>query len=403
MLTFVRTIAAIGLVLVAWLLHGSRSREPVMRAPIVRLAVKHPWLITTAMATGAIVVGAALLISGVVPIGASSGHWTITAALLDFAKTRSVATHSWGINPPSLGDDMLVLRGGGHYESACVACHGGPGRSIPPVMMAMTPSPPLLADRIARWAPEELFSIVKHGIKFTGMPGWPVQQRDDEVWAMVAFLRRLPDLDGAAYRRLVFGELSGEVGAAGSTSDPTPQTVRNVCWRCHGIDGTGRGRGAFPSLAGQRAVYIAASLRAFRERTRSSGIMGEVAAKLNDTAIRDIAAYYERLPSREPDRPVAVDASRARGGAIAAHGIAQRDVPACVECHGPADRAKNPAYPQLASQHAAYLMSQLSLLQERRRGGTAHVNLMHIFVNRLRDDEIQDVARYYAAIPGSNP
>mgnify|MGYP003298824914 CR=1 FL=1 len=27
----------------------------------------------------------------------------------------------------------------------------------------------------------ELFSIVKHGLKFTGMPAWPTQSRDDEV------------------------------------------------------------------------------------------------------------------------------------------------------------------------------------------------------------------------------
>lgn len=76
--------------------------------------------------------------------------------------------------------------------------------------------------------------------------------------------------------------------------------------------------------------------------------------------------------------------------------IPHRDIPACVECHGPAAHPKNPLYPTLTGQHARYLISQLSLLQERRRGGTPNVNLMHVFVSRLRADEIADVAEYYS-------
>jgi cytochrome c553 len=401
MTTLVRVIAALGLVFVAWLLRGSRSREEVMRAPIVRLAVKHPWMVVSAMAVGGIAVAAAVVISGVIPIKASSGHWSLTAALLDFTKTRSVATYSWGIDAPPLDDESLVLRGAGHYENACAPCHGGPARRLPPVMAGMTPAPPELSDRISRWAPEELFSIVKHGIKFTGMPAWPVQQRDDEVWAMVAFLRRLPHLDAAAYRRLVSDEVSATEASLGVTrvgDQPPPQAVRDVCWRCHGAEGTGRGEGAFPSLAGQRSEYLYASLRAFRDRNRFSGIMVDVATKLNDDAMRDIAMYYEGLPLRQPETAPDDDASIARGRRIATEGVPQRDIPACVECHGPTTLPKNPAYPQLGAQHARYLMAQLSLLSERRRGGTANVNLMHVFVNRLRHDEIRDVAGYYATL-----
>jgi cytochrome c553 len=276
---------------------------------------------------------------------------------------------------------------------------------VPPVMAAMTPAPPELINRITRWAPEELFSIVKHGIKFTGMPAWPVQQRDDEVWAMVAFLRRMPELDSAAYRRLAYGdpnvsEPSPDLPRVGE--EPPPRAVRDVCWRCHGVDGTGRGPGAFPSLAGQRSAYLYASLRAFRERGRFSGIMAEIAAKLSDDAMHETAAYYERLPSREPDAHED-DASITRGRTIATQGLPERDIPACVECHGPTALPKNPAYPKLAAQHARYLMSQLELLQERRRGGTPNVNLMHVFVNRLSRDEIRDVGRFYAAQPGRHP
>jgi cytochrome c553 len=401
MRTVVRVIAALGLVFVAWLLGGSKSREEVVQAPIVRLAVRHPWLTAGAMAMGALVIVAILVVSGVVPIKASSGHWRITAAFLDFAKTRSVSTHAWGIDAPALDDEALVLRGAGQYESACLPCHGGPGRRLPPVMAAMTPPPPELTNLLTRWSPEELFSIVKHGIKFTGMPGWPAQQRDDEVWAMVAFLRRMPQLDAEAYRRLVYGDAGQPANAStnpssGGGSPAAPALVRNLCSRCHGADGTGRGVGAFPSLAGQRPQYLHASLRAFAGRTRSSGIMSGIATGLSDADMRAVSEYYGSLAAREGDRPAELSAA-ARGAAIASPGVPERDIPACVECHGPTDHPKNPAYPKLTGQHVRYLVQQLQLFQERRRGGSPNVTLMHAFVDRLRADDIRDVTLYYGA------
>src|SRR5690606_1964233 len=151
---------------------------------------------------------------------------------------------------------------------------------------AMTPPPPELSRTVEKWDPEELFYIVKHGIKFTGMPAWPSLERDDEVWAMVAFLLRLPGLDGVSYRALVEGEASTErrspaVGE-GSEVPPiaglvapsnVPETVASTCGRCHGIDGNGRGTGAFPRLAGQRPNYLVAALEAYANGRRHSGIM----------------------------------------------------------------------------------------------------------------------------------
>jgi cytochrome c553 len=402
MTTLVRAIAALGLVFVAWLLGGSKSREDVVQAPIVRLAVKHPWFTAGAMAIGAVIVAAVVVVSGVVPINASSGHWPVTAAFLDFAKTRSVATHAWGIEAPPLEDEAIVLRGAGHYETACLPCHGAPGRRLPPVMAAMTPPPPELTGRLTRWAPEELFSIVKHGIKFTGMPAWPTQQRDDEVWAMVAFLRRMPQLDAIGYQGLVYGGTGGPSDAASNESTaagPSPPVdVRNVCSRCHGLDGTGRGRGAFPSLAGQRAEYLYASMRAFADRHRFSGVMSAIAARLSDDTMRAAAAYYAAVPMRAGGR-VDDTAALARGAAIASRGIPERDIPPCVECHGPTDRPKNPSYPRLAGQHVRYLAEQLRLLQAQRRGGSPNVELMRVFAGRLRSDEISDVTLYFGSLP----
>jgi cytochrome c553 len=374
-------------------------------AAALRFAAKHPWFTLVSLGLIGAATGLIVLISGIVPIKASSGHWTVTAALLDFAKVRSVATHSLGIQAPDLDDPALVLAGAGHYESGCYSCHGGPGTGIPPVMAAMVPSPPHLSNRLARWKPEHLFTIVKHGIKFTGMPAWPVQQRDDEVWAVVAFLRRMPSLDAAAYRSLVYGEPRAGPEATPSLAPSedlqTPRVVRDVCWRCHAMDGTGRGPGGFPSLAGQRTAYLYGSLRAFADRQRFSGIMTTVAANLRDQSMREAAEYYARLMPR-PGEIVGDQSAIAAGEAIAARGIPANDVPSCADCHGPSDTPKNAAYPRLAGQHARYLASQLELFKQRRRGGSGYANLMHVFVDRLDATQIRNVTSYYAALPARN-
>jgi cytochrome c553 len=116
--------------------------------------------------------------------------------------------------------------------------------------------------------------------------------------------------------------------------------------------------------------------------------------------MRQAAAYYERLPPRQAIVPPDT-AALERGKTIATGGRPDRDIPACVECHGPAAVPKNPAYPTLAGQHARYLSSQLQLLQAGHRGGTANVNLMEVFVHRLRPEEITDVTLYFEALPAS--
>ena len=47
--------------------------------------------------------------------------------LLDFAKVRSVATHSSASRRRRSMMPALVLRGAGHYETGCAPCHGAPG------------------------------------------------------------------------------------------------------------------------------------------------------------------------------------------------------------------------------------------------------------------------------------
>lgn len=364
------------------------------------------WFKIAAPLAGLAVGGLLVVVSGIIPLKASSGHWPITAWFLHFAMRRSVSTHTLGVQAPALDAPRLVLQGAGHYETGCRPCHGSPELPPPRIVQHMTPHPPYLPPRISTWEPAEIFYIVKHGVKFTGMPAWPARQRDDEVWAMVAFLRTLPELQAEEYQRLVHGEpsMTGNDAPRPSLREPehVPRAVTTSCGRCHGVDGRGRGAGAFPRLAGQRPTYLYAALQAYARGERQSGIMAPVATGLSLDEMRELALYYGSL--QEPPAPPMPQASMSaieHGKAIASRGIPRQRVPACVACHGPGTTRRNPIYPVLAGQYADYLVLQLELFNKGYRGGSAYAHLMRPVATRLTPEQMRDVALYYASLPAA--
>lgn len=341
--------------------------------------------------------------SGIIPIKASAGHWPITEWFLKFSMHRSISTHTLGKKAPPLDDPALVLRGAGAYETGCRPCHGSPDLPNPRVARNLLPKPPYLPPVISEWDPEELFYITKHGVKFTGMPAWPAQHRDDEVWALVAFLLAFPELDTREYRQLVSGgppQGGGDAAIHGLLgADRVPRAVTQTCGRCHGRDGRGRGVAAFPRLAGQRPAYLQASLEAYATGKRPSGIMGPIAETLSPEERRELAQYYGNLPGPAPSPVRAADpAAIERGRAIASQGIPARKVPSCADCHGPGGHRRNPTYPILAGQYADYLALQLQLFQQQHRGGWDYAHLMHPVALRMTPDQMRDVAAYYASL-----
>jgi cytochrome c553 len=357
----------------------------------------HPWLALAAAAAAALAAAVVVIGSGVIPIKASSGHWPITAWVLNTAMSRSVATHSLmtvDAAPGDLDSQASVLRGAGHYETGCRSCHGAPGEPLPVIARAMTPRPPALQPIVAGYDAGELFYIVKHGVKFTGMPAWPSQQRDDEVWAMVGFLRRLPRMSSAEYGRLVSGGQSAPPPDALDGGAAAPPIAVEACARCHGVDGRARGAGAFPRLAGQRLDYLTRAMAAFADGRRHSGIMEPLARRYVGEGLQEALRHYASMPlsAGVTGLPATVVA---RGAALAHDGDASREIPSCASCHEA--EPVNDAYPRLRGQDAAYLSRQLRLLQQRRRGGSEFVPLMHNFVDRLTDQDIEDVTTYFAA------
>ncbi len=349
-------------------------------------------------------------------IAASVPHLPGVRPLLKGYLDNAIRTWSLGMERPEgidLSDPSLIARGAGHFETGCAPCHGAPGRARSPVVLGMRPAPPDLKDRIPRYADRELAWIAENGLKYSGMPAWPATGRPREPWAMAAFLRRYPDLDGPAYRALAFGPSMppGSLGrsrsiAFGRLTPAFDETLAD-CARCHGDDGLGRG-GVAPRLAGQSEAYLAAVLAAYATGARPSGFMQPVAAALAPAEIDRLAAHYAGLPAPgeahlsmadgEGETAAADDTLLAEGARIAVTGDPDRDVPACVACHGPGPAAdRRPAYPHIAGQHRAFLTTWLTLWRERPLGDGPYAAVMHEAAFSLTDRQIRALSAWYAA------
>jgi cytochrome c553 len=308
-----------------------------------------------------------LPLSGLLPSSAEPGQPAVLDWYFNLAAQQSITLRSVMTAVPDLNEPGMVERSAGHYELVCATCHGSP--SVRPAQFAenLSPSPPLLVERMAQWHPDaRIFATIKHGISRTAMPGWPTQMRDDEVWDMVAFLKALPDMDAATYSGMVADDCTG----------------------CHGAEGEG-GVAGIPRLDIQTPGYLEAALKAFRGGTRASGTMMAAAAQLSNDEIEKLAALYGRSTA------VSVAAGPAEAAAIVQHGIPERDVPACDSCHGANSR---PGYPKLAGQDADYLLSQLELfklLEDERGGPNGHI--MAEVVRFLDSDEMVSLADWYGA------
>ncbi|MFZ0256542.1 MAG: cytochrome c [Gammaproteobacteria bacterium] len=133
-------------------------------------------------------------------MSAIEGHGPFERWLLSTTMENSVRRHAEDTAVPNLTSPNLMPLGFRHYDEMCVSCHGAPGVPAAELAKGLTPQPPALTEEADEWSPAELYWIIKNGIKMTGMPAWGPTHGDDELWAIVAFLRKLPSLSPQAYQ-----------------------------------------------------------------------------------------------------------------------------------------------------------------------------------------------------------
>jgi ketosteroid isomerase-like protein/mono/diheme cytochrome c family protein len=163
--------------------------------------------ILASVAIAGVLLALAFLYSGFYPIGADRPHTGPVFWALQTLRERSIATRTAGIDVPDLDRSELLLAGGPDYNEMCAGCHLKPGKSSSEMSLGLYPQPPDLAQAPANAADAKAsaarqFWIIKHGLKASAMPAWGATHDDARIWAMVAFLQKLPTLTPDQYQIL---------------------------------------------------------------------------------------------------------------------------------------------------------------------------------------------------------
>lgn len=177
------------------------------------------------------------------------------------------------------------------------------------------------------------------------------------------------------------------------------QTAEGICAACHNVDGNSA-LAENPKIAGQHEDYIYKQLREFKgwngdTPVRENAIMSAMVAGLEEADMRALAKYFSGF-EQVPEPAKSLDTIEL-GQRIWRGGIADKAVPACGACHGPAGAGMPAQYPRIAGQFAEYTAAQLKAFRDGGRGNDPE-RMMRDIALRMTDAEINAVADFAAGL-----
>ncbi len=115
-------------------------------------------------------------------------------------------------------------------------------------------------------------------------------------------------------------------------------------------------------MVGLDANYLRKQLNDFASGARDNAVMQPIAKALSEDERKALADYYVRMPvpagaAKPQGRPM--PARESRGAVLASRGLWTRQLPSCVQCHGPQGLGVGEYFPPLAGQPAVYIAKQL--------------------------------------------
>ena len=185
------------------------------------------------------------------------------------------------------------------------------------------------------------------------------------------------DIEKAAYYYAIQLPESGQKPTKGNVENG--EVLSSACKMCHGEEGVSPDPAATPSLAGQNQTYIINASRAYASGKRDHEGMREVAKKLSDQDLTDLAAYFagqtpQQVVTYLPDNPQQLVQER------------------CSRCHGERGYSTKPGVPRLAGQIESYIVLAMKEYQEGIRKDSTMVAMADV----LSLLEIKAMAAYYA-------
>jgi thiosulfate dehydrogenase len=149
----------------------------------------------------ALAVGGYLFVrSGGVSLATTAPPLPMEKAVADMALQASIGAAANQKNPLPFNEDNL-LAGANVYKEHCAMCHGSLGQARTAIAKGMFPPPPQLLEKedLMTGDPEgETYWKVTHGIRLSGMPGFPGTLSDTQRWQVSMIVRYADKLPPAA-------------------------------------------------------------------------------------------------------------------------------------------------------------------------------------------------------------
>lgn len=196
---------------------------------------------------------------------------------------------------------------------------------------------------------------------------------------------------------LVAGSLQAQAPAPDLAK--AKQIAESVCVACHNADGNSTVP-ANPKLAGQIPEYLYKQLRNFKSWNgaapeRENAVMTAMAAPYSKEDMLSLA-YYFAGQTQKPE-PAKNEKTLAQGEKIWRAGIAEKGVPACAGCHGPAGAGMPAQFPRLSGQFSEYMETQLKNFRDGVRSNDPNT-MMRTIALRMTDPEIKAAVDYAAGL-----
>jgi mono/diheme cytochrome c family protein len=120
-----------------------------------------------------------------------------TARRLSIPGSERNATNPFAPTPEVLAEARA------HFADHCATCHGNDGSGKTEIGQNVYPkAPDMRLPQTQSLTDGELYYTIHNGIRLTGMPAWGTEQKDDDSWKLVVFIRHLPKLTPAEEREM---------------------------------------------------------------------------------------------------------------------------------------------------------------------------------------------------------
>ena len=238
--------------------------------------------------------------------------------------------------------------------AGCAGCHGETG-------ITKAPGMPNMAGLDPKYIVSSIKDYTKGG------------RRHDMMKTLVSALSDT-DLENIALFYALQKPAKAKTPAPGNQAAGKSAAV--ACAGCHGEGGVSTG--SAPSLAGQDAQYFIAAMKSYKDGSRSDASMKAPAASLDDSVIKDMAAYYANQAPQAPKvrKPLTIDEMALR----------------CDRCHGVGGNSTDPRSPGLAAQRHEYLGRVMRAYQKGTRRSTA----MTAMLDGMSEADVDSLAAHYA-------